>query len=155
MMAKMKKQTRFTMLMPAMAASPNAPAATLRAMVEAAARPWRESEGVPPMTISFSSAKRGEKRRRSMGRPPFCRAMQSNTTKLHAWLTTVAHAAPLMPSPRPKMSSGSSTTLSTAPVRMPYMAKAALPWKRIWLLRVSEAVVKGAPNSTMPRYFSV
>ena len=91
-------------------------------MVEAAAKPWRESEGVPPNTISFSSVGRGEKRRRSMGSPPFCRIMQTSTPKLQAWLITVAHAAPLMPKPRPKMSSGSSTTLSTAPVRMPYMA---------------------------------
>ena len=47
--------------------------------------------------------------------------------KLTIWLKLVAHAAPATPIRKPKMSTGSSTTLSTAPAVMPSIETDALP----------------------------
>ena len=81
--------------------------------------------------------------------------MTRSTTKPNIWLKTVPMPVPRMPMPSVKVNMGTSTTLSTAPVIMPYMALAALPWKRIWLLSNIDPVMNGAPSSTMARYFSV
>ena len=48
--------------------------------------------------------------------------MKRSRQKLKAWHTTVATAAPAMPHPATKISSGASITLSTAPETMPTMA---------------------------------
>ena len=72
------------------------------------------------------------------------------TMKPKNWLNTVPMAVPRMPNPKVNMNSGTSTTLSTAPDIMPYIAWVALPWKRIWLLITIEAVINGAPNRITP-----
>jgi Na+-driven multidrug efflux pump len=49
------------------------------------------------------------------------------------------------------MSSGARMRLRSTPDMIPFIAYIALPWKRIWLLRVREVVMKGAPSRMMPR----
>ena len=55
------------------------------------------------------------------------RNMDSRMQKLMLWLRAVAMPAPAVPSPNPKMNTGSSTIFSTPPVTRPIMAKLALP----------------------------
>ena len=47
--------------------------------------------------------------------------------KPNNWLNTVPMAVPRMPNSKVNMNSGTSTTLSTAPDIMPYIAWVALP----------------------------
>ena len=63
----------------------------------------------------------------------------------------VAIAAPRMPMSSPKISSGSSTQFSTAPLVRPIMANTALPWNRSWLFSTSDAHIYGAPSRIYAR----
>ena len=56
----------------------------------------------------------------------------------------VAMEAPAVPSPKPKMNSGSRAMLSTPPVVMPIIAYCVRPWKRKRLFIAREDIMKGA-----------
>ena len=146
---------RFTIDIPAIAASPYAPAATLSNIVAKLPSPCRSNDGVPPIQISFKNDGEKENHRTLTGILPLRRLIKRSSTKLHIWLTSVAQAAPETPMPRTKINKGSSPIFNTAPDKIPYIAYTALPWKRIWLLSVSEPVIKGTPSNMMPRYRSV
>ena len=89
---------RVTMLMPAMAASPKAPAATLSISVAILPSPCLDSEGVPPKIISLAKARVGVKLLRRMRMfSPLCVIQKSMAQPKH-WLMRVATAAPVMPS---------------------------------------------------------
>ena len=147
----MKKQKRPTIDMAAIAASPYFPATTLSASVDNEASPCRESDGVPPNTISFRKMLRKANNGRQMPTPPPLNDIRSRMRKPTTWLMRVAIAAPCIPISKLKISRGSSNMFNTAPENTPNMAYMALPWKRIWLLSVKEVVIKGAPSKTMPR----
>ena len=66
--------------------------------------------------------------------------------KLTSWLRDVAMAAPAVPRPRVKMKTGSRMMLSTPPVVMPTMAKAALPSLLRRLFITNEAHMNGQPR---------
>lgn len=53
---------------------------------------------------------------------PPCLLITNKITKLTAWLTTVASAAPATPMSKVKISTGSSTIFSAAPVTIPTIA---------------------------------
>ena len=55
------------------------------------------------------------------------------------WLIIVAMAAPLTPMPNPKINTGSSIILQTAPISMEYMAALGLPSA---LIRLFELMAK-------------
>ena len=81
---------------------------------------------------------------------PLC-VIQKRMAQPKHWLMRVAMAAPVMPSSKYRMSNGARIRFSNTPDMMPFIAYIVLPWKRIMLLRVSEVVMKGAPNRIMPR----
>ena len=85
-----KKLSRVTMDMAAMAASPKAPAATLRKIVERLWVPWRTREGAPPATISFAMGQEGWMFPSRMGMFPPRQVMANRMQKLTNWLKMVA-----------------------------------------------------------------
>ena len=60
---------------------------------------------------------------------------------------TVAIAAPRTPMPNTKMNTGSSTTLSTAPISTVFIATLALPCAVINPLRPSAVITKIVPST--------
>ena len=68
-------------------------------------------------------------------------------TKLIAWLSDVAMAAPAVPRPKVNMKSGSRAMFSTPPAVIPTMAKAAFPSLLRRLFITKEVHMKGAPRN--------
>ena len=95
--------------------------------------------------VSHILSKLGVKRRRLMEIASARRlVISSRMTKLTSCEIAVAMAAPAVPSPRPKISSGSSRMLSRPPVVMPTIAYAASPSKRSRLFITNEHIMNGA-----------
>ena len=105
-----------------MAASPYWAAAWLSSSVARHASTCRLSDGEPPRTISPKSRRRQLRWRGATLSVPPRRLMASSRAKLRNWQNTVAMAAPAMPQPATKMSSGASAMLSSAPLTIPTMA---------------------------------
>ena len=77
--------------------------------------------------------------------------MLSRMQKLTIWEKAVARPAPAVPMWKTKISNGSQTRFSTAPVTSPIMAFMASPSKRRMLLRTKLPVMKGAPSRMKPQ----
>ena len=70
----------------------------------------------------------------------------STHAALTVWLSTVAMAAPCTPMSNTKMSSGSSTMFSTAPMATLLMAVPLRPWALMKVLRPSASCTLTVPH---------